>query len=176
MRDMKSFTLLLILSLILAACNRTPLVSNSNQPEAPLPPTSLPLEPTPTYVPPAEGPETVSQKGLTRIDEQGMVVVEVTPLNLSNPGDALAFEVALNTHSVDLSMDLAELSTLNTGNGKSLTASLWEAPRDGHHVSGTLYFPALLEGQPVLKGAGEIQLVIEDLDVPERTFTWEVNP
>jgi hypothetical protein len=44
---------------------------------------------------------------LTRLDEQGMVTVEVTPLNLGMPGETLVFEVSMNTHSVDLSMDLA---------------------------------------------------------------------
>ena len=45
------------------------------------------------------------------VDEQGAVSVAVTPVELSETGSALRFEVALNTHSVDLDMDLAELAT-----------------------------------------------------------------
>ncbi len=73
-------------------------------------------------------------------DQQGAVSVEVTPVNLNDPGDTLYFKVALNTHSVDLSMDLASLSTLNTDNGLTINGTLWDAPMGGHHVSGVLSF------------------------------------
>jgi hypothetical protein len=168
--------LLLLLSLILAACSSNVMVPISDPPAPSLPPTSSPQDPAATPTPPAESSETLPTEDLTQIDEQGMVTVEVTPLNLSNPGDTLAFEVALNTHSVDLSMDLAPLSTLNFGNGTSLPASLWDATRGGHHVSGKLVFPALLNGRPVLENAGDIQLVIKDLDAPERIFSWKLDP
>lgn len=48
----------------------------------------------------------------TMTDEQGAVRVSVTPLNLDETDkENLAFEVAMDTHSVDLSMDLATLGT-----------------------------------------------------------------
>jgi hypothetical protein len=107
---------------------------------------------------------------LTRKDEQGMVVVEITPLNLRMPGDTFVFEVSMNTHSVDLRMDLAQLATLTTDTGQIVPASLWDAPRGGHHVSGKLIFPATMNGLSILDSATKISLEIRDVDVELRTF------
>ena len=109
------------------------------------------------------------------LDEQGAVVVEVTPANLSNPAETLDFTVAMNTHSVNLGMDLAQLSTLTTDTGVSVGAKTWGGMQGGHHVSGTLSFPASVNGQFVLAGAKLITLSIQNLDAPERTFTWTIN-
>lgn len=103
-----------------------------------------------------------------RIDEQGAITVEVTPINLDNPGDTLEFQISLDTHSVDLSMDLAALATLTTDAGTTASALTWDAPLGGHHVSGTLAFPA-----EVLDGAAVVTLRLVDVDAPERIFTWE---
>jgi hypothetical protein len=110
--------------------------------------------------------------GQPRLDEQGAVTVEVKSLNLNDPGETLDFEVALNTHSVDLSMDLAALTTLTTDTGKTVPSTRWEAPMGGHHVSGTLSFPASVDGSPVLENASKLTLTIVNLDVPQRTFEW----
>jgi hypothetical protein len=109
------------------------------------------------------------------VDNQGAVEVSVIPVNISSPGETLSFEVSLNTHSVDLSMDLAALATLNTDTGKSIQATAWEAPLGGHHVEGTLSFPASVDGQSILEGAKTVTLTVKDLDAPERTFTWELT-
>ncbi len=98
--------------------------------------------------------------GETAVDEQGAVSVAVTPVDLSPEASALAFEVAMNTHSVDLSMDLAELATLTTDNGRTVPATLWDAVPGGHHVSGVLTFPAVVEGTAVLEGATGLTLTI----------------
>jgi len=111
----------------------------------------------------------------TRTDQQGMVVVEVTPLNFGMPGDTLDFDVSLNTHSVDLSMDLAKLATLITDSGIIVQASLWDAPRGGHHVSGKLVFPTIVNGVSVLDGAAKLTLQIRDLDAPMRIFEWNLQ-
>lgn len=108
-----------------------------------------------------------------RIDEQGAVVVEIVPLNPNNPGGSLDFSVSLNTHSVDLSMDLASLATLVTDTGHKVQATLWEAPRGGHHVQGILSFPAGVDGVPLLEGASKITLTLVNVDSPERVFVWE---
>ena len=108
-----------------------------------------------------------------RIDEQGAVTVEITPLNLNVPGHTLDFSVALNTHSVDLSMDLASLAKLTTDTGIEVQAAAWDAPRGGHHVQGVLEFPAALDGAGVMNGVQRLTLVIRGLDAPERTFVWE---
>ncbi len=81
-------------------------------------PSVTPPQPTSASNPPAE-------QNLARTDGQGAVEVEVTPSNLTNPGETLDFEVGLNTHSVNLNMDLATLATLKTDTGFSVNASSW---------------------------------------------------
>jgi hypothetical protein len=107
------------------------------------------------------------------LDEQGAIMVEITPLNLNAPGETLDFAVSLNTHSVDLSMDLAPLASLSTDAGLSVQALTWDAPSGGHHLSGTLSFPASLDDASLLSGAGKLTLTLVNLDVPERIFVWK---
>jgi hypothetical protein len=109
---------------------------------------------------------------IPQIDEQGAVSVEIVPLNLNNPDPTLDFQVALNTHSVDLSMDLALLATLKTDTGYIVNAITWDAPLGGHHVRGILSFPADIDGFPILERASVITIRLVNLDVPERIFTW----
>ncbi len=114
---------------------------------------------------------------LKRTDEQGMVTFEVTPLNLENTADTvtLDFDVAMNTHSVDLSMDLAALATLTTDTGTSVQATKWEAVPGGHHVSGKLIFPATKDGKGVLEGASKLTVTILNVDAPSRVFEWQLK-
>jgi hypothetical protein len=182
---------LLFLAFVLVACSPAPpaatpdsaqLSSSNPTPEPIQSSSSIPTpEPAnasssnPTTEPPqAEAP--VSTAGdLARLDNQGAVEVSVTPINLDNPEETLIFEVTLNTHSVDLSMDLATLATLSTDTGKSVQAATWDAPRGGHHVEGKLSFPASVDGQPLLEGAKTLTLIIKDLDAPERVLIWELS-
>lgn len=108
-----------------------------------------------------------------RIDEQGAVEIVITPLNLNDPWQTLDFQVAMNTHSVDLSMDLATLATLETDTGLVVEAMLWDAPRGGHHLQGTLSFPVSVDGITVLDGVETLTLTLVNVDVPERNFVWE---
>jgi hypothetical protein len=111
----------------------------------------------------------------TLVDEQGAVAVSVRPLAIDQDGSTLDFEVAMNTHSVDLSMDLAGLATLASDTGAQVAAAAWEAPLGGHHVSGVLSFPAASAGGRLLDGASTITLTLVDVDAPARTFTWSVK-
>lgn len=108
----------------------------------------------------------------TAKDDQGAVTLAITPVDLDEEAAVLAFEVTMDTHSVDLSMDLAALATLTTDNGHTLSATLWDAVPGGHHVSGLLTFPAVVEDTAVLSGATQLTLTITDVDAPSRTFTW----
>ena len=109
----------------------------------------------------------------TQTDGQGAVTVEVTPLNLNNPSDQLSLGVVLNTHSVDLSIDLAANSSLTTDTGLSLIGSLWDAPSGGHHVSGVLLFTLSATDLELLTEATQLTLTIQNVDAVERIFTWE---
>lgn len=108
-----------------------------------------------------------------RIDEQGAVGIEIIPLNPNNPGETLDFQVAMNTHSVDLSMDLAALAKLETDSGYSVQATLWDAPRGGHHLKGILSFPATVDGTPIMDGVSKMTITLVNIDAPERVFTWD---
>jgi len=154
--------MILLLGLLLAACRSEPAAAPSvgSAEESNAGKTAGQL-PGPAY-------ETVA-------DEQGAVSVAITPLNLNGGKSSLDFEVALNTHSVDLSMDLAALATLTTDNGRSVTAAIWDAVPGGHHVSGVLSFPAMIEGTAVLDGASSLILTIRDMDASERTFVWSLT-
>ncbi|HET7009448.1 MAG TPA: hypothetical protein VFI11_01620 [Anaerolineales bacterium] len=135
---------------------------------------------TRTAVPSATAPvvasptEAASGGMETQVDEQGAVIFEVTPLNLGAPGDTLEFQVVMNTHSVDLSWDLAAQSVLQTDTGLEVRGLVWPIG-NGHHYGGTLTFPVQTEaGQALLDNATAVTLIIRDTDVAERVFTWEL--
>lgn len=111
----------------------------------------------------------------TQVDEQGAVVVEATPLNLNMQESTMEFEIVLNTHSVDLSMDLAQLAILTTDAGITVNATKWDAPRGGHHVTGKLLFPSKTDGKSILDGANIITLQIRDVDSSLREFVWRMQ-
>jgi hypothetical protein len=172
---MKRFVLPLLFVFLLVAC--APKQSATELPTAQPSPVST-IVPTPTDDPaliPTLFPNANGNSELARLDEQGAVVVEVTPLNLGTPADTLEFQVSMNTHSVDLGMDLAVLSTLSTDSGASFQASKWDAVPGGHHVSGTLIFPSMQDGQPILQGASKLTLTIANVDAPTRIFEWELK-
>ncbi|MDO9348708.1 MAG: hypothetical protein Q7T47_05430 [Anaerolineales bacterium] len=175
---------LLTLTLILAACASgvaTP-ASPQTGPQPFDPAHIVPMslregKPAPVSMEPAS-PETdpANLSGdLTRIDQQGAIIVEITPLNLDAPADTLEFDVVMDTHSIDLSMDLATLATLTTDTGITVQATLWDAPRGGHHVEGKLIFPALQKGKSILDGATKQTLTIDNVDAPSRVFEWQLK-
>jgi len=187
---MKRLIFLFLSVILLAGCASTP--STAAQPTteafitATLPPTSIPMPTssamtvmaTPTTNPSIFEqlfPSSNAGNELTRMDQQGMVIVELTPLNLGMAGDTLIFEVAMSTHSVDLSMDLAQLSTLTTNTGVVIQALSWDAPLGGHHVSGKLAFPAMKDGVSIMDGATSFTLYIRNVDADLRTFEWQLK-
>jgi hypothetical protein len=158
---------LLILSLVLSACSATS--------------TPLQTDPQPDSAS-TQSPDAVSgdssspsNDSAMRIDQQGAIIFEITPLNLDSPAETLEFYVTLTTHSIDLSMDLATLSTLTTDTGASVESTLWGAPRGGHHVEGKLIFPATKDDKSILEGATKLTLTITNVDAPIRIFEWELK-
>jgi hypothetical protein len=162
---------LLALTLVLAACATSQAGTN---PPSETPQTGPQPAPISTSSGPSSGNDAKAAPDLTRLDQQGAVTVEVTPLNLGNPSDKLEFDIALNTHSVNLSMDLAALATLTTDTGLTVQATLWDATPGGHHVSGRLVFPAMNDGKSILEGASKLTLTIINLDAPARVFEWQL--
>jgi hypothetical protein len=167
----KLVMILAIASLVLTAC-----ASGKTSPSSAgkLLPTTTPSLPAPE---PAENlvSDSLSIPIQAEVDQQGAIEVSITPEEIVSAANTLNFDVALNTHSVDLSMDLAELAFLRTDSGVSVQATKWDAPLGGHHVSGTLVFPAENSGKSILDGATSITIVIQNLDAPERVFTWNLG-
>ena len=114
-----------------------------------------------------------ADRGLSpqRSDAGGVVVV-VEPPNLDAENNTWEFSVALNTHSVALDQDMAQVSILRDDRGEEHSALAWEgAPPGGHHRQGLLRFAALSEP------AQSFEIVIRDVaSVPERVFRWEGEP
>lgn len=108
--------------------------------------------------------------------EGGGVTVKVTPLNLGDAtADTLDFEVVLDTHSVELNYDIAQLATLTDNLGNEYTPAAWTPEQSsGHHVSGKLRFAdraALLQS-----GVTELTLDVTNIaGVDSRPFTWTVG-
>ena len=162
----RKFALLPIVALagLLAACSVTP-ASEAAKPE-----------PVETQGPGNDGipSQVVVGTDLARTDEQGSVGFVVTPLNLTSPGETLDFDVTMDTHSVDLSWDLAAQSTLRTDTSVEVKGLNWPAG-GGHHYEGTLTFPATsADGKSVLEGASRLTLTIQGTDVPTRVFEWDL--
>jgi hypothetical protein len=169
----------LALGLILAACGSSSAIvakpseaqpTSASPTQASLPPTQVP------EVQPGQTADPAEYQLTDLTNSQGAVTVIVKPLDLGSQEGKLKFEVTLDTHSVDLSMNLAALSSLSTDTGLAVQAEAWDAPQGGHHVSGTLTFPAsTADGKVILDGASKLTLVIKDVDAPERTFTWDLK-
>lgn len=172
MRFRLTLTTIILIAVILAGCASAPATPVGGQAS-----TGTTAQ-APSTSPASAGvtaPDPAQPALPTREDLQGAVTVKVTPLNLGNPGATLDFDVTLDTHSVDLSMDLTQLATLRADTGVEVPASAWPAG-SGHHYEATLSFPAqTADGKPVLEGAGKITLVIKNLEAPERIFEWDVT-
>ncbi|MDO9066383.1 MAG: hypothetical protein Q7U96_04795, partial [Chloroflexota bacterium] len=154
--------LLLAQLLILAACAGNPAPS----PE----PASAPALPT-VEAAPADAPSPAAAPKTAPLVAQsvsgGGVVVTVKPLTLA-PGQPAAFDIAMNSHSVEIVEDMLAATVLRDGAGGQLPAIAWDGPGPGgHHREGVIRF-APLTGDP-----GEVVLIIRGVaNVPEREFRW----
>ena len=146
-----------------------PTVAQATRPTATMAAPSQPAatqsaRPTPTQASPAIPPG-----DLTRTNEGGSVTFAIKPINLGSGASTLDFEVDMNTHSVDLGVDLKALSVLKTDAGVEIAPLAYQGG-SGHHVSARLSFPA-----DKLAGAKKLTLVIRNLaGIPERIFSWNL--
>lgn len=101
----------------------------------------------------------------------GNVTVIVTPKVLT-PKKQVVFEVAYETHSVELDFDAASISSLIDSEDTDYGSPSWEgSPPGGHHRKGTLTFTKPLSGN-----ARSITLTLTNVaGIPSRTLTWEVK-
>jgi len=132
----------------------------------------LTAERSPAPDPGAAPPAASAASGMVRRDQgEGGVDIEVTwggpQAAPFEPDRYTVFLVALNTHSVDLSVyDMVRISELRIG-GMTLRPLRWvDISDNSHHRRGVLIFPKIPSGQPV-------ELVIGTIaGVPARTFRW----
>ena len=115
----------------------------------------------------------LSKKSLSRNNSEGAVTIAVTYLNPLQPQQegVLAFEVKLNTHSVDLDQyrfdQIAFLQVDAEPEQKSL--GWFEPSGGGHHLSGVLKFNGSFS-----TSAERMTLVIRGVDgVAQRFFEWQ---
>ncbi|MCC6457963.1 MAG: hypothetical protein IT328_23615 [Caldilineaceae bacterium] len=104
----------------------------------------------------------------------GAVTVEAVPL-ASEELLEIAFAITLETHSVELNFDLAELATLTIGEA-SFPATGWtpDAP-SGHHVAGTLRFTIDHPAHAELAEVDEVTLELRDIDGQQVTLRFAVS-
>lgn len=108
---------------------------------------------------------------MTQTSDGGQVTVVV---DWPGPAAGAAFEVKLDTHSVDLdALDLAN-AILRNDRAETMTARPWAAPKGGHHREGALTFDG--DSSAFFAGAKWIELVIAGVgDLSERTLRWEIE-
>ncbi len=149
----------LIFAVLLAACGGAAMPT----------PTPAPTKASPPTPAPSFAPKSSDTKFATKSNEGGSVTVTVTPIALII-GEPIAFEIAMNTHSVDLSDDITKIVILRDDAGKEYSPTAWEGQEPGgHHRGGILKFTALATKTKF------VELVIKGLaKVPERVFQWQV--
>lgn len=98
----------------------------------------------------------------TLTSNENNVEFQVTPLSTSE------FQIAIDTHSVELDFDLTQISALYDDAGNTYKPLKWEGSEPGgHHRNGILKFPS------IDKNAKSIKLVI--IDSTKREFSWNLR-
>lgn len=114
---------------------------------------------------------TGAQSWPSKENDEGQVVVAVTPVDVSSTADAWRFDVTLSTHVAPITQDLATVATLGDDSGQDEKPSAWQGdPPGGHHRKGVLVF------KPINPMPQTITLTIRDVGgVAERRFTWSTK-
>lgn len=99
------------------------------------------------------------------------VTVTVTPQNLGPAAAAWEFKVVLDTHSQDLSDDLAKSTVLVDATGQQHAPVAWKgAPPGGHHREGVLSFV------PIKPAPASVELRMQRPGEPDRrSFRWQLQ-
>ena len=121
---------------------------------------------------PAAAAGSGSAPGGVKTSDGGQVTATV---NWAGPAAGAAFDVKLDTHSIDLdALDLSN-AVLRNDRGATLSPRPWTAPRGGHHREGTLTFDG--DAGSFLTGARWVELVLNGIgDFPQRVLRWQVGP
>lgn len=101
--------------------------------------------------------------------EGGSVTIKVTPTAF-RMGEPLEFDIAMDTHSVDLASDMLKAVILRDDSGMEFTPTAWNGPGGGgHHREGKIKFA------PLTMSTKSLTLVVKNIaGVPERVYKWDV--
>ncbi len=101
------------------------------------------------------------------VNNQNTLTIEVSPVGFAL-GEPVRLSIKLDTHQGALNYDLTKISILYDSGGNAYAPLSWDGPAmGGHHISGTLNFPA------IKRDATGMKLVIRNIyNVPERKFSW----
>lgn len=104
-------------------------------------------------------------------DRAGGVTVKVTPRTVAREAALWEFAVVLDTHSQDLSQDMARSAALVDAKGKRYAPLSWEgAGPGGHHREGVLKF------KPLPPEADAVVLEMTGIGGSSvRTFRWQLR-
>ena len=97
----------------------------------------------------------------------GAVEVAIKPISVL-PGEDVVFEVSMNTHSLELHYDYAQITTLTDDRGNSYKPTKWTGGNSGHHLKGELVFDALPQNPR------ELTITLEGIDNKSETFIWQL--
>lgn len=98
------------------------------------------------------------------------VTVKVTPKAIGAADGRWEFEIVLDTHSADLSDDLAQAASLITDDGRTLKPVGWTgAPPGGHHRAGVLAFDV-----PAPRPASIELRIVRPAESAPRIFRWQL--
>jgi hypothetical protein len=98
------------------------------------------------------------------------VTVKVTPKATGAADGRWEFDVVLDTHSADLSDDLAQDASLITNDGRTLKPVSWTgAPPGGHHREGVLTFEV-----PAPRPASIELRIVRPGEPAPRIFRWQL--
>ena len=104
-----------------------------------------------------------------KVSEVNGLTIEVSPLPFSFDKD-VRFQIKMDTHSGDLSFELADVSNLESSSGKVYTPKEWAgSPAGGHHREGVLSFP------PLSDKPASIRLILKELYGVDRVFEWSFS-
>lgn len=113
-------------------------------------------------------PAAAGEPGTQKSTERG-VTVAVTPRDLSSEAKTWEFTLVLDTHSQELSDELAKSASLLDGSGGVHAPIAWEgAAPGGHHREGVLRFKALAPRPQAI----ELQITRPGESAP-RSFRWQ---
>lgn len=122
---------------------------------------------TASAVPSAAGSRSIADLGERR-SEAGAVTIVAAWASTEPPG----LDVQMDTHSVDLDpFDLTSLARVRLDGGEWIAPTSFDAPKGGHHRSGTLAFASVAPS--ALGSARLIELRIVDVASAERLLRWE---